>query len=166
MRRSVSQMRNRLPSTLRTLIEIARTGNTAKRLWQIVFSRDDTEQAQVFGSLGYMARPAGRGARAVVIRAGNGTVSAVIALQDPKARVIELAEDERALYNDATQIVLRESGTIELGGNRVGIAREGDAVQIDVLPGQIVVDTRTGANTSKLTLNGVITTSSIRVVTE
>lgn len=134
MRTNPLQLRNKLPARLRALITLAKIGNTTRRLWQIVFGDSDTELAEVFGPLGYAARPAARGARAVVVRAGDGTVSAVVALQDAQARIVELAEDERAIFNDAAHILVKANGIVEIarvGGTGQPVAFKSDCESLD-----------------------------------
>ncbi|MEM9488099.1 MAG: hypothetical protein AAGC55_03085 [Myxococcota bacterium] len=165
MRNTVQALRDTLPRTLAALIERARTGTTTGRLWQVIFGENDTDEAEVLGPLGYAARPARRGAQALVVRAGNGTVSAVIALNDPDARVIPLAEDERAIYNDRTHFILRSDGRIDIGGHNRGVARMDDEVEVTIPFGTQLVDPNTGRTTTEITLFGTITSASDTVRT-
>lgn len=122
-------LRDRLGAVLGWIVEVCRIGNTSARTWQAVFAQQDSQQAQVFTPVGYYARPAARGARALAVRGQNGRTLAVFAFQDPEGRIVELAEDERAVANDAAEIIVRANGEVHVraaGGTAMPLARKAD----------------------------------------
>lgn len=93
-------------------------------LWQVIGhllldGKIEAKDAEAFSGLGFYARPkAGSNAEAIVIFLGEGGSSpAVIACRDEDVRRVvvgDLDEDESAMFNSSTMIIVRASGVVEI----------------------------------------------------
>lgn len=93
-------------------------------LWQVIGhllldGKIEARDAEHFSGLGFYARPkAGSNPEAVVIFLGEGASSpTVIACRDEDIRravVGDLGEDESAMFNSSTMIIVRASGVVQI----------------------------------------------------
>ncbi len=134
------------------------------------------DQVERFQQYGLSSAPL-QGAEVVVVNIGGASDhQVIIACDDRRYRLRGLEAGEVALYDDQEQVVIlsrdgveiRTPHEIRLGeGASLGVARAGDAVEIEVLTGEITVQTSDGsitsANAAALTLSGTITSASSRV---
>ncbi len=100
----------------------------------------ETRDAEVFSGVGFYSRPkAGHNTEAVVVFAGGSSNPIIIATRDEDARkaIANLAEDESAVFNSSTIIIVKANGTVEIRsatGTALSLATKAD---LDALAGKV-----------------------------
>lgn len=110
---------------------------TDRAIWQVagVLMPDgrETLRAEVFGGVGFSARPpSDSDAEAIVAMGGGATNPVIVAVRDEKTRAAvagDLQPDESAMFNSQAIIVTKADGTIEArsaNGTAVELALKSD----------------------------------------
>lgn len=108
---------------------------TRRVLWQILGhklldEKPETRDAEPFTGVGFYSRPSASGKpEAVVVFAGGAGNPLIVATRDEKTRAAlfkvagELAENETAIFNSQSLIVIKADGTVEIR-SAAGVAKK------------------------------------------
>lgn len=136
--------------------------------WQLsgrkVTGDQETVDVEVFGGIGYHARPRASGGspEAVVVSLGGNGAPVAIATRDEQTRQTvagSLDPDETAIHNSQAIVVVKANGTVEIrsaNGIAVPLALKSD---VEALRTTFIDHTHTGTSVSGGAVTTIVTTS-------
>lgn len=122
-------MATRLATMIRRLAVAASPGG----LWQVVAGGDESPLTDVplFQGVGISARPSADsgGAEAIVVKVGGDQRHPVIVATRDESVRLDVEEDETAIYNSGSVVLIKADGTVEVrsrGGSAQALATKAD----------------------------------------